>query len=346
LPKHSFKLGAAAADIDSASGPPGQYAGEKPPPGVYAIILKRIRMKENSNGDDMLNVLHEISEPAGSPKAKYNGYGIWNNLNVTEVGAPFVNAFLDVHGLAKKVFWGSGVTLDDANPPEVIKIGTKRPQDLKARAATKDETYNGNTRLSIVQYIDADAEDTEDDDSDDGDDLEPIGSLDEDSDDAAVEESEEPITEAELKAMAVSELTDLAAEWEIELPEKITKKALIALLVAAQEEEPEEGDDADSEGDDAVAEDDEADAEEATEDEDADEAGDEDGDDAGEESDDERYTEEDLMSEETTTVARLKEILTDEFEQALPKPPIRRKLVLAILKAQEAAYAEEGEAPF
>lgn len=70
-----------------------RYVGEVPPSGAYRCAVKRMTIKNNSKGDPMITALFEIAETDG-PAQKYNGYGFFENFNITDVGAPFINQFL------------------------------------------------------------------------------------------------------------------------------------------------------------------------------------------------------------------------------------------------------------
>lgn len=128
---------AGGADVEPASGPFDSYDGELPKGKVpYMCKLKQFGVRENKNGDDMLNFMCEIAEPKTkngepNPKAEYNGYAMWGNLNITDQGTPYVNAFL--HALAGskakavlKEFWGGGPRVDDdeKDKPMIVAIGT------------------------------------------------------------------------------------------------------------------------------------------------------------------------------------------------------------------------------
>lgn len=165
----------------------GFYDGEVPPQGVYQVVLKRLSLKENRNGDDMFSGLLEIREPKGSPKAKYNGYGFWFNQNVTKQGAPFLKNFL-VHGLGVtwKDFLTKTVTEDDDRPTKVVKIGkvTIEDNEIEMRvSARRGKDRDSNPQLENPRFLpprdedeDEDWEKTENDSAD--------SDSDEDDDDA------------------------------------------------------------------------------------------------------------------------------------------------------------------
>src|SRR5882757_227233 len=137
------------------------YDGEMPPKGVYRCTLKFLRLKENSNGDPMLNGLLVINEPKGSKKSQYNGYDFWFNQNVTKQGAPYLNNFLsalvseDKVPALRKAFWGQKVMLDKNEPPNVVSIGTLKLLDKTPLVAvnTKLKTYNGDVSLDVSKFM-------------------------------------------------------------------------------------------------------------------------------------------------------------------------------------------------
>lgn len=94
------------------------YVGPVPPRGLYRTKLGTVKLVKNNSGDPMFKLVYEIDEPEGSPKARYNGYAIWHNANMTRKSAPFVKAMfiaLGFPGTPKNV-----VTEDDGS---VKKIG-------------------------------------------------------------------------------------------------------------------------------------------------------------------------------------------------------------------------------
>lgn len=124
MPKLNISVGSQAAEVEPGGG--SSYDGPLPPKGIYRCVIKGLKMKTNKNKDYMISGPAEIDEPASSPKAKYNGYTIWFQLNVTKQGAGYVNNFLDALGFSRKAFWDSNVVVDDEAPPNITKIGTKR----------------------------------------------------------------------------------------------------------------------------------------------------------------------------------------------------------------------------
>lgn len=153
---------------DAEPGEGGQfYDGETPPRGIYKVALKFLQAKTNKNGDTMLVALLEIREDR-EDKKQFNGYGIWHNMNVTEQGAPWVNAFLDTFGFNRSKFWNDGATVnEETDPPTVTKIGSKAIKGGEmCRVATKRETYKGEEKLRVQQFLPVDDDDS---DSDPGD---------------------------------------------------------------------------------------------------------------------------------------------------------------------------------
>lgn len=282
--KFNFKI--SKDDMSAELGDFGGYDGPKPPKGVYNTLIKVIRIKTNKNDDPMLNILHEISEPKGSEKAKYNGYAVWNNINVTKQSAAFINNFFDAidpSGKAKVAFYEERITTDDEEPPNLIKVGNKKVLSVAVRVLTKDEAYQGEERLAVVQYMEAkDGEDDEDEPEEEAEELGPYDLEEEADSDSYTAEELEDFDEEDLRA--------ILDEWEIDYPAKAKKAELIKLILAQYSDE--ELDD---------------------------------------ELDDEPYYPEEALGK--MSVAELKEIVTDN-EWPMPKPPIKKKLVAAILEGQ------------
>lgn len=104
------------------------YDGPVPPRGVYAGVVTRLQIKENKNGDDMLNGLWVI-KTTDPDKKRYNGCAIWFNQNVTEQGSPYVKQFLKSMGLTWDQFIKQTVTDSNDRPANVKSIGRTKFND-------------------------------------------------------------------------------------------------------------------------------------------------------------------------------------------------------------------------
>jgi hypothetical protein len=137
MPKANVRLGE-FADIEPAAGFT-DYTGPVPPAGLYHCTLKWMKLTKNGSGDPMFKVIFEVSEPKGSEKAKYNGYAIWHNANITRVGAPYLNAMLDALGLGRS---DDIILSDDGGKEErVVKIGRKKVDGLTVLVNTKRKEW-------------------------------------------------------------------------------------------------------------------------------------------------------------------------------------------------------------
>ena len=165
IKKFSFK-GQVSADAKKKEAGAAGYAGEKPPPGAYAVTLKRLWMESWKNGTiSALRMLFEIDEPKGSPRAKYNGYAIWNGQGITDQGAGYVNQFLKSIGGDEAdelvdMFWEEGVKTkaDEKGVQHVISIGDFKVGSPNASfqlvVTTKmGKPYKGETKLEVVGYV-------------------------------------------------------------------------------------------------------------------------------------------------------------------------------------------------
>lgn len=153
-----------------------------PPKGIYRLRVKRLTIRKNSKQDWMLNAVGEIAEPSTSPKAKYNAYGCWFNLNVNEKGARGINAFLDALSggsqVVKDKFWGgSGVKVsEDRLKPVVLAIGPLKinPEGMYAHALLRNGTdQTGTKRLDVDRFLmrNGAPEESDLDNEDDGDEI-------------------------------------------------------------------------------------------------------------------------------------------------------------------------------
>lgn len=174
------------------------YDGPVPPKGLYMTSMKFLRLKFNKNDEHMLSGLFIINEPKKSPKAKYNGYAIWWNGNVTEQSSGYVNAFLAAMGYDKKKFWAGAIFVDDDGDDKkfvgtITKIGLKAVKEgtpIKINAKSGKD-MEGEPNLQVASFVPVKPSEVEDeDDIEDDIDDEDLED-DEDYDDEEDEESEE-----------------------------------------------------------------------------------------------------------------------------------------------------------
>lgn len=259
------------------------YDGDTPPKGLYRMRLKMLRLKENKNGDMMLNGLLLVNEPAGSKKSQYNGYDTWVNLNITKQGARWVNNFLSALvpenkvAALRKAFWLQKVMIDKEDPANVLSIGgVKITENMLVNAtlawdsygegAMKPKTFSRPTDTTLNEDgLDASESDEDEDwESDDGE--EPEGDTDEGDEefDARAEE---------LEAMTRAQLLKAAKAAGVSTTRGMKESAIIDLILDEEfppedeDEEPEE-DEPEDEGEELEEEDEEVAEEEDEEPED------------------------------------------------------------------------------
>lgn len=131
MPRLSFGI-----DADEAAGAGiaegfSDYSGDLPPAGSYKGVLKVLRAKKITGGENKgkhrLQIGVEITDP------RYKGYFAWGGVNLIDSGLQFVNQFLNALGdgsdaslkKLQKALFGPGPVVDDTgNNVEVKKIGT------------------------------------------------------------------------------------------------------------------------------------------------------------------------------------------------------------------------------
>lgn len=161
MPNIKLAVGAKAADAKAKK---IGYTGPRPPKGVYRVKVKRITCTVNKNGDYMLNCVAEINEPKGSSKAKFNGYGIWWNGNLTEDGAGYINQFIDsITGGKREVrtaLWNGKLRTFDApkkgHKAQVMAIGPFKinQEGIAAVVNTRlGKPYNGEQNLQVADWL-------------------------------------------------------------------------------------------------------------------------------------------------------------------------------------------------
>lgn len=199
----------------------GGYSGPIPTErGIYPCYVKIFDLVTNKNGDPMLKGLAVVDVPKKHKFAKFNGYGIWFQQNITDQGKPFVNQLLNAlsdgsqehSAKIRKAFWTTGAQTEKPLPSKpqqsagaILKIGPLRfsvdPDDKKIRIliSGKPETYNGEPKLSAGKYVmkQNDEADVPDDDEDDEDEILEDSDLDEDDDEDLEDEDDDDSDEDE-----------------------------------------------------------------------------------------------------------------------------------------------------
>lgn len=252
--------------------------GALPPKGRTRVLVKKVTTKENKNGDQMLTVTCEIAEKGSKKEQAFNGYAMWERLNVTEQGAPFLKRFLTAIGVTWNDFITKTVADETVEPTQITKIGkVKLDKPVEAwvsvrhgvNQADEDEAEVG--RFLPPQDEEEEPDDAEDDDDADDDDIEVEDDEDDDDDDDSDDEeddedddeeededddddSEEELRAelADLKVAALKKRAIRAGVDEDDLESK--KAALIDQIVEAEladdDEEDEEDEDEEDDEDD------------------------------------------------------------------------------------------------
>ncbi len=127
--------------------------------------MKRCEVVINKSNDPMIKYLIELKAKAKSANSKYDGYGVWGNLNITDQGKGYVNAFLDAisdgttAGMRKmrKAFWEGGLVVDGDGIGHVIRIGTLKVNSPKAELAVsfsgKKDSFGGQDKLIVGKFL-------------------------------------------------------------------------------------------------------------------------------------------------------------------------------------------------
>lgn len=195
------------------------YQGPKPPSGSYLCTLKQLTIKENRNGDNMISFVAEISDTG--PRAKYNGFPIFGQQNITDQGAGYVNQFLDAisdgDSSVKEEFWDGAVKTKKAEKPDKsgkpvyhiraigddFKVNSPDDIDIQIVITGKKGSYNGEYKLDAQGYgpasLDLDGDDDDDEyaDADDIEDADDEDVDDEDVDDEDTDDEDEDEDEDE-----------------------------------------------------------------------------------------------------------------------------------------------------
>lgn len=168
MPKINFGV-ADAADIAAADGYP-VYKGDLPPNGAYEGALRVVKVAKigsgNEKGKSRLQLVVILDDPN---YPEYDGCPMFGGLNLTDQGVPYVNQFLEsltdgsdkAKAAIKTAFWKTGPIVDNAKE-HIVKIGrtnVNSPKgELRVIVGVKQRTWEGNTTLSINQYMIANGE--------------------------------------------------------------------------------------------------------------------------------------------------------------------------------------------
>lgn len=209
--KHTIK-GKSSKELAGATPAGGaQYAGKKPPKGVYrgklrffGLRYKDGKPQKNTNGDYMIRGAVQIQEKGRNEK--YNGYLINFQQNVSDQGAPYVNTMLNaISGGSESYregFWEHFVSTDEKG--YITRVGTKRYTDneVEVIVSAKDDNGGDTPRLTVGAWLlpsaaeeeddddDSDDEDIDTDDADDDDDESDDDDSDDDEDDDESDDDE------------------------------------------------------------------------------------------------------------------------------------------------------------
>jgi len=245
--------------------------GALPPKGRTRVLVKKVTSKPNRNDDQMLTVTCEIAEGTAKKPGKFDGYTMWERLNVTEQGAPYLKRFLTAIGVKWNDFIKNTVADDsDERFTTITKIGkVNLTKPVEAWVSVRHGTDQNDDEVAEVgrflappedEDIDEDDDDTDDDEDDD--DVEVDDSDDdeddEDDDDSDEEDDEEDAAEelrAELKSKTVVALRKRAVRAGLDDDDIPSKKAdIIEAIIEAELGDEDEDDEEEDEDEDEVTE--------------------------------------------------------------------------------------------
>lgn len=159
-----------ATDPEDAEVEGGFYDGPCPPKGLYRTKLKVLRLtetgpKSQNPGSPMLKLILELQARPNKPEAKFDGYGIFHNLNVTDQGKGWVNQFLDALTdgseeecrKIRRAFWGGEFVVDGEAKGDCVRIGSKRIDSPNGEnivyVNTFIQKYEGEDQLRVRKFL-------------------------------------------------------------------------------------------------------------------------------------------------------------------------------------------------
>lgn len=167
-----------------------------PPKGTYTFKIRRLTVKPNKNNDDRIGVMLIMAEPKKSKASKWNGYLVWDGLNVTDQSAPYIKRFLKAMGLTWKDFMEK-TKRDDQDPPHIVQIGKVKfesVEDPTVRVLVKQmpaDDFNDDDHLEVARYLPLKDEDDEPEDEDEDEGEEESDEEEEDDEEEDEEEEDE-----------------------------------------------------------------------------------------------------------------------------------------------------------
>jgi hypothetical protein len=248
--------------------------GALPPKGRTRVLVKKITKKENKNGDDMLTVTCEIAEKGSKSEQSFNGYAMWERLNVTEQGAPYLKRFLTAIGCTWNDFMSKTVADESGDPEVITQIGkvkiAKQPEAFVSVKHGVDQ--NDEDVAEVGRFLppadedeepddddddtdededddDIDVEDDDDDDDDESDDDDDDDEDDEEDDDDEDDEDAEEELRAELKPLKLAALKKRAIRAGADEDDMPAKKADLIDHIVELELESDDDDDDDEDDD-------------------------------------------------------------------------------------------------
>lgn len=182
-----------------------KHDGDKPK-GKFKFAVRRIMAREIQNGDNAgetrLSLMLVINEPKKSDNADWNGYLVWDGLNVTDQGKPYIKRFMQALGLTWDDFINKSKQ-DDQDPPHITQIGGVKFEAGKDPIVEAVVRIGMNTRtdeqeVKVSKYVPKN-DGAADEAADEGDEDEATASFDGDGDEADEATDDEAWTRADLE---------------------------------------------------------------------------------------------------------------------------------------------------
>lgn len=153
-----IKWNTKGADVDAVEVEDQQtfeaYDGAIPPKNsVLRLALKLCYVQQFGTGNSGLKMLWEVSEPKSSPKARYNGCPVWEQLVDIDTQDFKIRQFMDAIGGSGKHWDNTMTAKDDKDRDAVVKWGNIKAEGLTVRVQTKQETYENEKQCKVQRYL-------------------------------------------------------------------------------------------------------------------------------------------------------------------------------------------------
>lgn len=147
--------GAVVDAVEPDDGPQFEaYDGPLPPKNsILRAAVELCYVQEFASGNGGLKLLLKVDEPKASPKARYNGCPIWEQLVDVDTQDFKIRQFMDAIGGSGRHWDNTMTAKDDKQRDAVVKFGNILVKDLAVRIVVGHELYEGEKQVRVARYL-------------------------------------------------------------------------------------------------------------------------------------------------------------------------------------------------